>query len=303
MQSCLRTRGEVLPLLTSLRRTGWLAIVAVLAVLMAAPSGRAESDGDEPPPANRREPAAAEGGAPRAETTSASATPSAPVPATAKLNETAFALLGAPPRAEVRLDGKLIGVTPLPPRTAVEPGPHQLTITRRGFSTFSSDFSAISGRLVAVEVELTPLLAVLRIRANTPAAQVFVDEDLRGETPLELELRPGPHVVRVRRIGYFEQTWSVSTVPGEEYERDLILEIQPEQKRREEAVFKTEKRWYSRWWVWTLAAVGASGVAAAIVTPIVLSRRSDCEKLSGEVCFPISLQPAALQVGLTIPLR
>ena len=115
-------------------------------------------------------------------------------------------------------------------------------------------------------------MAVLRIRANTPAAQVFVDEDLRGETPLELELRPGPHVVRVRRIGYFEQTWSVSTVPGEEYERDLILEIQPEQKRREEAVFK-------------------------------LSRRSDCEKLSGEVCFPISLQPAALQVGLTIPLR
>ena len=88
--------------------------------------------------------------------------------------------------------------------------------------------------------------AAKAIRANTPAAQVFVDEDLRGETPLELELRPGPHVVRVRRIGYFEQTWSVSTVPGEEYERDLILEIQPEQKRREEAVFKTEKRWYSR---------------------------------------------------------
>ena len=289
MQSCLRTVGEVLSLLTSLRRTGWVAILAVLGMLMAAPSGRAESDGDEPPPANRREQASAEGGA--------------PVPATAKLNETAFALLGAPPRAEVRLDGKLIGVTPLPPRSAVEPGPHQLTITRRGFSTFSSDFTAISGRLVAVEVELTPLLAVLRIRANTPAAQVFVDEDLRGETPLELELRPGPHVVRVRRIGYFEQTWSVSTVPGEEYERDLILEIQPEQKRREEAVFKTEKRWYSRWWVWTLAAVGASGVAAAIVTPIVLSRRSDCEKLSGEVCFPISLQPAALQVGLTIPLR
>mgnify|MGYP000891268194 FL=1 len=90
---------------------------------------------------------------------------------------------------------------------------------------------------------------------------------------------------------------------GEEYERDLLLELQPEQKRREEAVYKTEKRWYSRWWVWTLAAVGASGVAAAIVTPIVLSRRSDCDKLNGEVCFPINLTPAALRIGLTIPLK
>lgn len=227
----------------------------------------------------------------------------APVPSEAKQNETAFALLGAPPKAEVRIDGKLIGITPLPPRTALAPGPHQIVISRRGYSTFSSDFTAIEGRMVAVEVELTPLLAILKVSSDVPGAQVFVDEDLRGETPLELELRPGPHVVRVRRIGYFEQTWSVATVAGEQYDRDLILEIQPEQKRREEAVFKTEKRWYSRWWVWTLAAVGASGVAAAIVTPIVLSRRSDCDKLDGEVCFPISVMPASLQLGLTIPLK
>ena len=114
---------------------------------------------------------------------------------------------------------------------------------------------------------------------------------------------PNLLAIMAGRIGYFEQTWSVATVAGEQYDRDLILEIQPEQKRREEAVFKTEKRWYSRWWVWTLAAVGASGVAAAIVTPIVLSRRSDCDKLDGEVCFPISVMPASLQLGLTIPLK
>lgn len=228
---------------------------------------------------------------------------SAPIPTEAKPNETAFALLGAPPKAEVRLDGKLIGITPLPPRTAIEPGPHKLVLSRRGYSTFSSDFTAIQGRMVAVEVELTPLLAILKIATDVPGAQVFVDEDLRGETPLELELRPGPHVVRVRRIGYFEQTLSIATVAGEQYDRDLILEIQPERKRREEAVFKTEKRWYSRWWVWTLAAVGASGVAAAIITPIVLSRRSDCDKLDGEVCFPISVAPMSLQLGLTIPIK
>lgn len=251
-------------------------------------------DGDEPAPSPLRDQPAERKSAP---------VPNVPVPTEAKANETAFALLGAPPQAEVRLDGKLIGITPLPPRTAIEPGPHRLVLSRRGFSTFSSDFNAIANRLVAVEVELTPLLAVLTVKANVPGAQVFVDEDLRGETPLELELRPGPHVIRVRRIGYFEQTWSVATVAGEQYDRDLILEQQPDQKRTEEAVYKTEKRWYSRWWVWTLAAVGASGVAAAIVTPIVLSRRSDCEKLSGEVCFPINIQPTALQIGLTIPLR
>ncbi len=250
-------------------------------------------------------PVAAQSGTPPSDATVAepATRSSAPVPTEAKPSETAFALLGAPPKAEVRLDGKLIGITPLPPRTAVEPGPHKLVLSRRGYSTFSADFTAISGRMVAVEVELTPLLAILKVATDVPGAQVFVDEDLRGETPLELELRPGPHVVRVRRIGYFEQTLSIATVAGEQYDRDLILEIQPEQKRREEAVFKTEKRWYSRWWVWTLAAVGASGVAAAIITPIVLSRRSDCDKLDGEVCFPIGVAPASLQLGLTIPLK
>ncbi len=265
-----------------------LASCGVLLALTASSMAHAESS-DEPPPSPAREQPAAQ--------------PAVPTPPEAKPNETAFALLGAPPKAEVKLDGKLIGLTPLPGRTALAPGPHQLVVSRRGYSTFSSDFTAIAGRLVAVEVELTPLLAILKVRTNTAAAQVFVDEDLRGETPVELELRPGPHVVRVRRIGYFEQTWQIATVAGEEYERDALLELQPEQKRREEAVYKTEKRWYSRWWVWTLAAVGASGVAAAIVTPIVLSRRSDCDKLSGEVCFPINLTPAALRIGLTIPLK
>lgn len=269
----------------------------VLCLLLFAQAAAASGDGDGDEPA----PAVAD--TKPAERKSPSAAPPVPVPTEAKANETAFALLGAPPQAEVRLDGKLIGITPLPPRTAITPGPHRLSLSRRGYSTFTSDMTAIANRLVAVEVELTPLLAVLLVRSNIQAAQVFVDEDLRGETPLELELRPGPHVIRVRRVGYIEETWSVSTVAGEQYEKELQLEQQPEQKRREEAVFKTEKRWYSRWWVWTLAAVGASGVAAAIVTPIVLSRRSDCEKLGGEVCFPISLQPTALQVGLTIPLR
>lgn len=290
--------GRVARGLTALRprRVSPLIVGSVLLSLcLSAGTASAAGDDDEPAPA-KTEPQPQE-------RKPAQPVKNIPVPTEAKANETAFALLGAPPQAEVRLDGKLIGITPLPPRTAIEPGPHRLVLSRRGFSTFTSDFTAIANRMVAVEVELTPLLAVLTISSNVPTAQVFVDEDLRGETPLELELRPGPHVIRVRRVGYFEQTWSVSTVAGEVYEKELVLEQQPEQKRREEAVFKTEKRWYSRWWVWTLAAVGASGVAAAIVTPIVLSRRSDCEKLSGEVCFPISLQPTALQIGLTIPLR
>ena len=198
-------------------------------------------------------------------------------------------MVGAPAGAEVVIDGNLVGVTPLLPRTVVSPGAHQIKVTRRGYSSFTREFTAYLGRMILIEVDLVPTVMLVRVRASETGAQVFVDEELRGEAPLELELRPGAHQIVVRRANFVEQSWILTAVAGEEVERDIQLEIRPEQRRKEKAAQPKERRFYTRWWVWTLAAVGAVGIASAIIIPTVLGQRSDCDKLGGEVCFPIQL--------------
>ena len=207
---------------------------------------------------------------------------------------TTFAMVGAPPGSEVMIDGKALGVTPLAPRTQVTPGAHQIKVTRRGFTSYTRDFTAYAGRMILIEVDLVPVAMLVRVRASVEGSQVFVDEELRGDAPLELELRPGTHQVVVRRTNFQDQSWTLTAVAGEELEHDFQLELQPEQRRKERAAQPQERRFYTRWWVWTLAAVGAVGIASAIIIPTVLGQRSDCDKLGGEVCFPI-------QLGTTTP--
>lgn len=214
---------------------------------------------------------------------------------------TAFTLLGAPPGVEVVVDGESVGQTPLGPAKSVAAGPHRLKLSKRGFAPFERDFTAFAGRTVSLEVDLVPTHMVLRLRASAAGAQVYVDDELRGEAPIELELRPGPHQVLLKSANYQDQVLSLSAVAGEEVERDIQLVLKPEQRLKEQAARPKERRYYNRWWVWTLATIGAVGLASAIIIPTVLSQRSSCDKLGAEVCFPIELTaPAALTSSLTI---
>jgi hypothetical protein len=157
--------------------------------------------------------------------------------------------------------------------------------------------------MILLETDLVPTHMLVRVRTADAPAQVFVDDELRGDTPIEVELRPGPHQIQVRRANCLDQTWALTAVAGEEQEREVQLEIKPEQRRKEQASVPKERRYYKAWWVWTLAAIGAAGIATAIIVPTVLANRSDCDKLGGEVCFPIQLTaptPAALTTALRL---
>ena len=228
------------------------------------------------------------------------AVPAGPGAAPAPAADTTFTLLGAPPGAEVSIDGTLIGKTPLGPRTPVTPGPHQLRVTRRGFSSYTREFTAYAGRLVALEISLIPTHLVLRLRASEAGAQVLVDDELRGEAPIELELVPGLHQVTVRGPNIQDETFTVTAVAGDELEREVQVKLKPEQRRAEQSARPKARRFYTRWWVWTLASIGAIGIASAIIIPTVLSQRSSCEKLGGEVCFPIEVTTPALRSQLLL---
>lgn len=245
-----------------------LALIAAAVVGAGGTPARAQGQGPEPAPAG----ATAQNGA---------------VAPTGGL-----VLLGAPPRASLIVDGKAAAVTPLGAPLRLGPGAHGVLLKRPGFRSFEAQVEILAERVVALEVEMPRTAGVLVVTAKAAAApaRVYVDGTPRGEAPLELEVGQGPHQVRIHRDGFYEDTFQFEAVLGEETEHEAQLRELPPNvnpyRRLEE-----KKPWYTRWWVWTLAAVGAAGVATAVIVPAVLSSRSDCQKLGGEVCFPVQVMP------------
>jgi uncharacterized protein (TIGR02266 family) len=97
---------------------------------------------------------------------------------------TALSVTTRPPGAEVTIDGKPAGVTPL--KTSVTPGKHELTITRDRYDTITQTVEAPG----AVTLDLKRPLYTLEITSTPPGAPVTVAGVARGRTPVTVKL-PG----------------------------------------------------------------------------------------------------------------
>ena len=106
--------------------------------------------------------------------------------------------------ATVRIDGSEIGRTPLS-AALIEPGPHRMSVTLERYLDFETEIE-IEGRSVeqGFSIELEPAWAVVSIK-SIPAAEVLVDGEPAGMTPLNLELLQGRRQLMLRRSGY--KTW------------------------------------------------------------------------------------------------
>ena len=96
----------------------------------------------------------------------------------------------------------------------------------------------------------------IRVRANIEGAEVELDGQLQGVTPLTMPSVEAPrrYQLKVRRPGYLDFTAALDVQP------DGVVEVTPDLQRR-----STELSWYQRWWVWGIAAAVLAGSATAIV--------------------------------------
>mgnify|MGYP001089880592 CR=1 FL=1 len=107
-----------------------------------------------------------------------------------------------PTPARVRIDGVDVGTTPLTD-LPVEAGEHSLVITRDRFLDHSETIN-IEGRSVeqSFSVELSPAWAEISFSTSPAGAQVLVDGDLVGVTPLDAEVLQGRHEVTLKLAGH-----------------------------------------------------------------------------------------------------
>jgi len=187
-----------------------------------------------------------------------------------------------PHEAEVFVDGESIGRTPLPRVFPLTAGEHTIRVSRPGFTPFVDVFKAKEGQVAKLDVELVPITGVLRLTAEGDAVRVFIDQRYAGDAPVEAELSVGSHKVRVERAGYAPETFAVNAVAGQLIDKAIKLSALPDEQNPYLRKPPAPPKWYQKWWVWTIAAVGAAGVATAIIVPLALSRRDVCDGL--DVC-------------------
>jgi diacylglycerol kinase family enzyme len=117
-------------------------------------------------------------------------------------------ILTNPSGAEVSVDGKFAGTSPL--TTALTYGKHEIT--------------AVSGdmeqkKTVAIDKshagEITiHLQKQIKITSVPPGAEVYIDDELKGTTPIALSLENRTQVIELKKNGYKEMTETIKELPS-----------------------------------------------------------------------------------------
>jgi hypothetical protein len=197
--------------------------------------------------------------------------------------------------AEVDIDGERVGTIPLPgPLTNLTPGEHTIKVTKPGFAPYIDVFKVDRRKPTQVSVELVPVAGVVVVKANVEAARVYIDGKYVGEAPLTAEMAVGARAIQVSKGGYKDFFRNVSSVAGQEVNLDLKLEELPVGLNPYKPPPPPPPKWYEKWWVWTVGAVGVGVVVTAVVVPSYYATRDPV----GDFCKSGSCQGGTIGVVL-----
>ncbi|MCP4755255.1 MAG: PEGA domain-containing protein, partial [Proteobacteria bacterium] len=109
-----------------------------------------------------------------------------------------------PHGATIRLDGRIIGTSPLDKNVRVDPGKRQVQVSLDGYQTEHREIDLLAKETSSLSFDLKRSRAKLFISSNVDDATVFVDGQEVGYTPLSdpLLLEPGNYAVRLDKTGY-----------------------------------------------------------------------------------------------------
>jgi hypothetical protein len=182
--------------------------------------------------------------------------------------------------AEVLLDGKRIGTTPLA-LLRVPAGKGRLELSAEGHRAAVRDVTLPGGGALDIEVKLLKRgeSGVLVVKSPIAGARVKIDGIPVGAVPVEHAVRAGFHDIVVQKDGFDEASTKARVDVGE----NKIVEVGLSRSREI----------YERWWFWTgLGVLVAGGAVAGVVGALNTERAPDAGTIApGQVRGPIVLAP------------
>ncbi|MEM8942201.1 MAG: PEGA domain-containing protein [Pseudomonadota bacterium] len=134
-----------------------------------------------------------------------------------------ISISSVPEQATVLVDGEPVGETPV--TAEILSGDHALELRLAGFATESLELTVEAGVAQSLEtLVLTPASGVLALASIPTGANVSVDGEFAGQTPLELELAPGSdRRISLSKAGYRRSSITVKMEAGSSLERSVSL--------------------------------------------------------------------------------
>lgn len=129
-----------------------------------------------------------------------------------------------PPGAAILIDDEPAGTTP--GTIEVLQGEHRLTLQLPGFASSELALSVEPGIAQDLgSIALVPATGVLTLNSQPSGANISVDGEFAGQTPLELELEPNiDHRISLSRAGYRRASQTLKMDAGASTERTVTLQ-------------------------------------------------------------------------------
>jgi hypothetical protein len=119
------------------------------------------------------------------------------------------------PDCEVFVDGASMGRAPID-RRDLAPGKHYVVVRRPGYAEWKREVDLQGGQTVALTAELSSS-GQLKVLANVPGADVFIDGQPVGRTPLVVpDVPAGEHLIEVRKPGFHDARQPLRIEGGEQ---------------------------------------------------------------------------------------
>lgn len=135
---------------------------------------------------------------------------------------------------------------------------------------------------VALRIEeLSEFFGFLKLAVNLEGAEVIIDDNLLGYTPLEvITIDTGEHDLEIRKIGYRDIEKKVTVVSGQTIELAFeMVKIEPEKKEEfPEGPEKKKRKKLGPVYFWTAVGLaGAAAITAAVTGGLAIQKDSDIE--------------------------
>ncbi len=138
-----------------------------------------------------------------------------------------------PGGANVTINGEFRGQTPL--EVALTPErEHELQLFRSGFATTVRRLETRPDEERNITVSLEPITHPVRVRADPPDADLYVNGELMGAADQTLELLAANQRIEIRRDGYVPWVSNFTSRPG--LDQEIRVSLKTEEQARREAI-------------------------------------------------------------------
>lgn len=131
--------------------------------------------------------------------------------------------------ARVLVRGVEVGKTPLAQALPVNAGPAKVEVVADGYRPFEVAIELPGGgsKVIEAKLERVDFSGTLVVRANIVGAQIEIDGEPRGASPVTVKLAQGAHTVVVKAPDYLDQSTTATVEAGQQQEVAVTLRRAP----------------------------------------------------------------------------